>query len=51
MLSPKVGFRIRVSQPAIDSALWIFGRFGRVSEDPPEDYTEHKISRGASILF
>ena len=51
MPSPKVGFRIRVCLGAIDLALGIFGRFGSVSEDPPVDYTELEIGRGASIFF
>ena len=45
--SLKVDFRIRVSRGAMDLALGIFGRFGSVSEVPPEDYTEHIIGRGA----
>ena len=51
MSSPRVGFRICVSRGAIGLALGIFGRFGGVSEDPPEDYIEHEIGRGASFLF
>ena len=50
MSSPKVGFRICVSRGAIGLALGTFGRFGGVSEDPPEDYIEHEIGRGASEL-